>query len=265
MNTIFANTIIIAYTQFCEVLFDSFLLLGQTMASEANKKESKSERKQYLKYGDQEVQFYIKYLQRILSLEIPSVICHICCLYFGQKTEYFDNTKMGIRCKLNNSKNICTLIRNGGSTVYGNVNINTKENKYILSYKWTFKIIKKRINMFIGIDSNPRFTQVDFSNYFRNYDKFHKDIFCAYGSDGNIYDYISRDCDEYGVKWKENDIIEMIVDTQEETLSYMVNGEDQGIAMEELDFEEKTYHMAVALFYGEDEIQLIDFSVDCGN
>ena len=202
------------------------------------------------------VNLYITHLQRVYSiLNVPSLIMHVCILYYNEKTEYF--AKKGIRCKLNMTNSLCKLEHNGGSTVYGNFNVNNK----ISIVSWTFKIISKKLNIFIGIDSNPIFTHCDFSNFYRSFNTKRKDIFCAYGSDGNLYDYLSVAAEEYAKPFKNNDIIKMTVNVKEEYLEFYKNNESQGIALDDMNFDDKEYHMAVALFYADDAIELIDFDV----
>ena len=46
---------------------------------------------------------------------------------------------------------------------------------------------------------------------------------------------------------KENSIVEMLVDTQAGTLSYVVDGEDEGVAMQSDDFKTGEWYVTVAL------------------
>eukprot|EP01084_Bolivina_argentea_P102039 182860_1 len=216
---------------------------------------------QYIPYGKFKVIIFIQYFERLYNMNIMSVILNISVLYYGKEIDCFDMNNKGPWLRLNNKHTICTSNGDAANTCYGKMKI--KQIAYINAYKWTFKVINKRLAIYIGIDSNPEFKRSDFSNYFRNFKTKHNDIFCSYGSDGNIYHCISRDAYEYGEKWMKNDEIEMVIDIKQEILSYYVNGKYQGVAMYDLAFDQKVYNMAVALFYDEDAIELIDFSVHC--
>ncbi len=61
--------------------------------------------------------------------------------------------------------------------------------------------------------------------------------------------------DSYGKESKGGDIIEMIVDLDNMTLRYTINGEDQGIAHKDLD--PNTYRVAVYLYDQDCKIELI--------
>ena len=65
------------------------------------------------------------------------------------------------------------------------------------------------------------------------------------------------------MQWEEHDNITVLVDAKKEALMYYVNDEYQGIAMDELISSKKIYTLAVALFYEDDAVELIDFSVHC--
>ena len=208
------------------------------------------------------VKVYLQHLERILSIDICPIIYDLSCSYLDAMDigDHFDENNKGPRCKLNDEKTECMLTHNGSNTVYGKLLIG--KHPFITAYKWKFKIISIKLNIFIGIDSNPCFPRSDFSNFFRCFNTSHDEIFCSYGSDGNVYHHVSRDAYKYGTEWDTGDELEMIVDMKHETLSYCVNGKYQGTAMSELQINnQKTFKMAVALFYEEDAITLIDFSV----
>ena len=206
------------------------------------------------------VSLFVRHSERIYEIVVGEVIEGMCSSYFGE-SEYFSKEHKGKRCKLEKDDRTCSLRRNGGSTIYGNIWVNDAMKANI--YKWTFKIKEKKLNMFIGIDSNPKFTECDFSNFHRGLGMSPNDIFCAYGSDGSLYGYFSPMADEYGIAWSSEDIIEMIVNPEAQTLSYCVNGMDQGIALDDLRFDTHSYRMAVALFFESDCIELADFYIDC--
>ena len=150
--------------------------------------------------------------------------------------------------------------RSGANTVYGSLRVDINENPNAHLYRWTFVIRELRVNMVIGIDSNPIFMSSDFSNYFRNFGK-RRDIFCGYDCDGYLYSSRWMESEEYGVALKQNDMIQMTVDTQKDELRFAVNGKCQGVAMDDLQFSKKQYSMAVSLFNAGEIIELKYFEM----
>lgn len=228
-------------------------------------------------YGSSSSQFkamlFIQYISRANDLNIPSSIEYLCAVYIGdqEQTDYFDKDNKGIRSVLNNVNTKCTLSSNGANTIYGSFKIDINKYPEISMYRWTLRVLNKKENIYIGIDSNPIFSRSDFSNCFRDF-KFSNfksskdekyDRFCAYSSNGDIYHYHSQVAHTYGAKWKVNDKITMLVDVKREALMYFVNDEYQGIAMDQLMLSKKVYSLAVALFYEDDAVELIDFAVNC--
>ena len=194
---------------------------------------------------------YIRKCQHLLPnnnsyYNIPSLVEHICIIYCWIP-EYFSDH--GHVITLNDNKNIAKNKHNDGQTVYGNCDIvdNT------MLYQWTFKIIGSEY-IYIGIDSsNKNYINTDFSEpYINSYD------FYAYNSVGKIY---SRN--NVGREWKNGfkrgDIVKMEVDAMNKTLSFYINDEYQGIAVQNIDFENKKYNMAIYLYDNRNEIELMDF------
>eukprot|EP01084_Bolivina_argentea_P136797 240938_1 len=212
-----------------------------------------------VKFGRYYVEVYVQHYERIYNLLIGWAVEQVTYSYYDE-TESFSQINCSKRCDLNNTNLICTLTTKGASTAYGNVTITKRLD--IKSYKWSFKIQSKKLNMFIGVDSNAKFSNTDFSNYYRSFSTTHDDIFCAYGSDGNIYDHKSVIAETYGIAWKTGDTIDMIIDAQKETLRYIVNGNDQGIALKNMRFCDKSYKIAIALFYPDDRVRITDFDIE---
>ena len=233
--------------------------------------------KKFLIYGSSSSQFkamlFIQYISRLNEINIPSAISYLCSIYLGDKaqTDHFDKENKEIRCILNNINTKCTLSSNGANTIYGSFKVDINKYPEISLYRWTLKVLNKKENIYIGIDSNPIFSRSDFSNCFRDF-KFSnfksskdekRDRFCAYSSDGDIYHYHSQVAHKYGTKWRVNDKITMLIDVKKEALMYYVNDEYQGIAMDQLMLNKKVYSLAVALFYEDDAVELQDFAVNC--
>lgn len=216
-----------------------------------------------IKFGRYYVEVYIQHHEKLYNLLIGAVIETVCHLYFDE-TESFSQIpkekEKKSRLKLNNTNLMVELTSKGASTAYGNIFITKRLD--IISYKWTFNIKYLRWTMLIGIDSNPKFRNTDFSNFYRNFTTKHNDTFCGYSSDGNLYHNNNRHCDQYGIEYKTGDIIQMVINLRKETLGFIVNGQHQGIALTKLDLVHNSYKMAVALFHPDDCIEITDFEVE---
>eukprot|EP01083_Nonionella_stella_P209723 759935_1 len=147
--------------------------------------------------------------------------------------------KYGRRLQVNHDQNLATFTgKFGANTVYGDITIDATHIG-ISRYCWEIKIMKMKNNMCIGIDSNRKYQQSDFSNYhreFSTYDRPPKGKFYSYGSDGAIYSCNTMDGENYGYPYKQGDIVRMEVNLNTKTLQYYINDKDQGIAIEEISF-----------------------------
>ncbi len=61
----------------------------------------------------------------------------------------------------------------------------------------------------------------------------------------------------YGTKCKSGDIVEMILDLDKRTLSYIINGKDYGIAEDQI--EKTEYRAGVTLYKNDDKITLLSY------
>ena len=185
---------------------------------------------------------------------ISSLIKFICIIYYWRQ-EYF--TSHGSCSKLNDEKDIVTNTEYKTNTVYGNININ---NKISCIYLWTFKIINWWIptgQIFIGIDSsNKKFIEKNFTSHYN-----HKNpVYYAFDSDGYKISTDDQWADnEYGKQCKSGDIVKMEVNILNKTITFYINDKCYGIAYKNIDFENKTYNMAVSMHGSTDSVQLIAF------
>ena len=211
--------------------------------------------------------YFIEHNQRMYDIQIPSHISNLCGQFFGEGCT-FNAVNKGSHMKLTQCGSICTHSGNGANTIYGLFKVDVARYPDIQFYRWKLRILRKKVNVYIGIDSNPIFYRSDFSNCFRDF-KFTnddrkgkgRDRFCAYSSDGFLYHYYSQVAHCYGDEWGEGDVITMIVDVEREALAFAVNDQYQGIAMDQLELSKRTYCLAVALFHDEDSVEFIDFAV----
>ena len=126
---------------------------------------------------------------------------------------------------------------------------------FMYGYSKYYKL--KEDALCIGIDaSNKKYINDDFSSRYNN-----KCYFYAYYDKGPKYSHkCSYNGESYGKLWEASDTIKMELNTNKKTLKFYVNNVDQGIAFDEVDFENNTkYNMAIFLYQKNDSIQLIDF------
>ena len=121
-------------------------------------------------------------------------------------------------------------------------------------YKWIFKILTCLDDtIYIGIDSsNKKYINSDYGHHCRECDMY------SFGQ-GNIYHEHLFSSNHYGTKIKEKEIIIMEINTQKQTLKYYTNDKDHGIAAENIDFINNSYHLAIGLYDKEDSVQLKKF------
>ena len=66
---------------------------------------------------------------------------------------------------------------------------------------------------------------------------------------------------DYGITYNNNDQVTMCLNLSRKTLSYSVNGQDQGIAYHNIQLNHNTiYKMFVSLYGSGDGVEIIDFS-----
>lgn len=130
------------------------------------------------------------------------------------------------------------------NTAYCAVSVDGQENN---KYFWRIKMLKleSSYNVYFGIDSCKGFdrpTNGDFT------DELWPPHYCfascgmAFSSKATIGGM------EYGEAWGEGDVIEMVLDTKQKTLSFFVNGSDQGIAFNNIHLDDSiSYHMAISM------------------
>ena len=197
---------------------------------------------------------YIKQCQLLLPqnntyYNIPSLVRHLCMAYYLIK-EYF--TKHSKDIELNENGSIATNTASDFRSAYGNIVI---DGELLMIYKWWFKILRASV-ICIGIDSsNKKHIDVDYSNPEINYCNFG-----AYYCGGKKYGHdLAYNGVDYGDAWGEDEVIKMELNTKKRTLQFHVNDKNQGIAFKDIDFKNKTYHMAIAMYGEQDSLELIDF------
>ena len=206
---------------------------------------------------------YFRQIQSLMNkhehayYDTPPLVVYLTILYYYIR-EYF--TKCGVGMKINETGDkIDTISLEGESTAYGNIEIDGSSNRI---YRWKIKIMsipQYSPIIAVGIDSsNKKWLNRYF--YFKHQDssyyvyKFTRNRGFKYRNSRNEY------ANNYGHGIDVGDIITMELDTNKKMIRFYHNGEDQGIAFENIDFSEnKKYHMAVFLYDPDICLQLIDF------
>lgn len=209
---------------------------------------------------------YIKNMEKELNGSIiPSLIITTCILFFHAK-EFF--SKIG-KFMMTDDESLTTLrvssnVDNPDSqkiarnSAYGSVVIHDKHH---CIYVWTIKILKVDVfDTFIGMDSsNKKYINANFTLQ-SGYDKLYK--YYAIDHCGLKYGHIEGE-EEYGIRFGVNSVVRMEVNTKDKTIEYWINGKSQGVAFENVDFDDCEYYFAVSLCTNEYEyahcVKLIDF------
>ena len=190
---------------------------------------------------------------------IPPLVFALTLLYFWNP-EYF--TVHGNYIKLNETKDIMEFTEDydnsNSNTAYGNIVITKNDTgKFI----WTFKIVKphQEAIIAIGIDSsnkkfvNNRFYHTDNKNMFYGYQSYGDEIFCDNGKGARIANVIVKKrmdyIEDYGCIYSDQcNEIKMKLDMDQKILRYYVNGKDQGIAFENICFDnDEEYSLCICI------------------
>ena len=176
---------------------------------------------------------------------IPPLVKYLITIYYYHP-EFF--TKHPSHIHLNEKNDIVELIENDDSppaSIYGNIKIH--KNLYCNKFIWTFKVSDavRGVILAFGIDaSSKKVVDLLFDNVlttdapFYSYESYyHGDTTTG----RNFYDInsgtIGHKKEKYGVCFtKEGTIneVQMEFDTKNRTLRYSVNGQDQGIAFNDI-------------------------------
>ena len=125
-------------------------------------------------------------------------------------------------------------------TAYGNIRIN---NKYKCIYAWDIELTyTAKYDTFIGIDSsNKEFVD---SGFFREIENTYYAFSPSALKTSSVEHQVIK---PFGKKMKQGDIVRMEINTNDRTMKVYVNGEDLGIAHDNIVFDEKVYYLAVSM------------------
>ena len=177
---------------------------------------------------------------------IPALVIHLILSFF-YNPEYF--TIHGSRTKLNEDYDTFKFTKDQGNyglnTTYGNIEIHKE--MYCNNFIWKFEIIsiKTPICVAIGIDSsNKQYSESSFDSIMNDHTFYSYESIQSHsqmrGNSGVKFDYGSIYCTA-------KTTISMELDMKQKTLRYFVNGEDQGIAINDVNFaNDERYSVAIS-------------------
>ena len=197
---------------------------------------------------------------------IPEPVNHLILSYY-HRPEYF--TICGSRLQIDDIQDTLThktdeihdFDYNDVGTAYGNIMINGDEDHVLV---WIFKIIKCKDGLYIGIDSSNR--KHPDSEPIDPWTK--KYTFWSYAGGANaflfynIQDEMKNGCVNngfYAEDWRDNDILRMEVDVPNQTIKYILNDKDTGIAFNDINLKGKQFCLAISSEEGGQSVQLLDF------
>ena len=219
---------------------------------------------------DKDIVFgFIKEAQKLLPCKentyytIPPLIGYIILPYFAA-LEYF--TDHGEYMEVDEGKNICKYTGRGESnTVYGAFSINNTSGYNKLTWDLLVNIPDEGTIAVLGIDSsNKKSTDKSFITSEHVIYGWQCSMIYVDDKSGLLYSSNKQQGlygDKYGEPFSKPDTnVRVEIDIQNKTLTYYVNGQNQGIVAREIDFYELNYHLAITLDEKAD-VQLLDFSV----
>ena len=191
------------------------------------------------------------------------LVQHLIATYF-HAAEFF--TTHGSLITLNEKSNTLTFNDNETEkcsstpcTVYGNIRIDDKMhcNKFL----WEFKIISANDMVCIGIgidSSNKEYTNTMFDSSINKYPYY---SFESIKIVTGLSQILTNDSsDDYGSFYcKPNSVVKMELDTNNKTLRYYVNGADQGIAVDNVKFDNNEQYVAAISVNKNVKIKLLKF------
>eukprot|EP01084_Bolivina_argentea_P285526 489659_1 len=180
---------------------------------------------------------------------IPKLVNYIILFYY-QSAEVFTLYGSGMNFDTNN--NIITKVNGlSAETAYGNIDI--RANNTQCRYLWIIKILStEKGRVYIGVDSSNKI------HLHTNYTISNASCYYSYGN-GRKYSNELPGGKLYGYMFYNRFIIKMEINTKQKTLKYYTNGIDEGIAFQDINFKNTTYHLAITMQDKNDSVQIIKF------
>ena len=199
--------------------------------------------------------------------QIPSEIANLCFNYYHEQ-DYFYKCEEPDSMEISEESNTVTVIKNGGSYACGEIHIG--HDSLPMIYVWTFQICNRGDSWLtsFGITNANYHKIIEEDDLFESFNADRDEVFDAipndsyrFANDGEILH-----CDELGHHWDSyngqefnNDIIQMSVDISAGSISYQINGKDQGVAFKGINFGTRKYRMFLYAGNPGESIELIEF------
>ncbi len=185
----------------------------------------------------------IGYCRAIMNtMNIPDEIICYCCIFIFYVEAHISH--IGIYHTLDESRDVLTCHKTGWSSSFI-ANIVTNGRHY-----WTFKIKSKRSKgILLGIwKSTPIDDETPINDYFwRNNNGYGYRVGCREDHNHN----------NYGIKCKQNDIISMVLDMNNLSISFKVNDIGYGILCK---VDNTTYMAAICAPYKNESVELVSYN-----
>lgn len=193
---------------------------------------------------------YIRNDKTLKGIQIPKGIILICIVFLGNSTDEFDPKWKGKTMTLSNDNRRVEYEVGGQQNIYCKRVI---ESGY---HRWRFKIVETSetsSHFIIGIWRCSEDKDPPLDNWFTQ----GKDQGYGYTIDGGKKTRTSDGCtsEYYGVRVKSGDIVEMIADFDELSLSYKVNDEPCGKSH---DITQDKYRAAIFMSWKERIVEIVD-------
>ena len=196
--------------------------------------------------------------QLVAPKQIPLAISYLCLIYHHEY-DYFDKVWEEFDMKINEKRDEFEYYSTASpnATVYGQMDIKIS---YIYSWKFLITAVDDDYAsgeyLSIGITDSTEHVSDDFSIIDAGQSVPHS--FYAYLSHGEKTATDTND-ELYGSTSDVGDIVEMTVNTNKKQISFSVNGDDDGVAYNNIDFQLRKYKMAVYVLDKNVKIKLIGF------
>ena len=194
---------------------------------------------------------------------IPPLVIYTI-LYYFHEFEGFHPDNHGEGTTVNDTNDIITLESDTWQSAYGKMIINATDNPCIYEWKMIITCIELEGagHLLIGIHSFENCDKIldnDFTEKYLHTNKSSR----AWAMCDNGKKY-SRDMGEYGIDygdklWEDGDILKMILNTNDNSLSFGRNDTDYGVAFANIALYEQTY-MVVAFGNVDISVQLLSFT-----
>ena len=182
---------------------------------------------------------YAKNVQKLSAHNIPAAISYLCMIYYHENDHFEQHPKFDT-VNVNDAKDTMTTEGGKWAEVYGKFIITNADTKIPMIYSWTFEIagvsksyetsigICKGNSTLIGTHQWPELAYELSHDGDKALIKFGKFKYKTYSFE----------------RYTKGGIVKMEINMRQKTIKFYVNGKDQGIAFNDIDFS-KIYNVIV--------------------